>query len=118
MKTKPQFSVEVLQKLFNVPNIMKQFAGAGSIVNNLISNQSCLTTESAKDIWIGGIGNFLTFSDIPDGVGIVHLELELDSLLKSKLYHDTCKAYKKEVESNILRLEASIEAEKAKLLTL
>ena len=95
--------------LLNVFFKNEDFAGWRNIAEKLIDTGSCITTNQGKDIWIGGIGNFINSESYGGGVDLIELTFDVNKFCsKENLFF--MEYYDHYVEE--LRLEKK-EAEKA-----
>ena len=52
------------------------FPGAEAIATTLAKEGYCLTTGHARDIWLGGFGNFLKIRESDKGVDLIDIALD------------------------------------------
>lgn len=60
---------------FFLPN---KAAGAENIARKLIETGECLTTELARGMWRGGIGNFIEEKKSEEGIGLIKLFFDVN----------------------------------------
>lgn len=69
----------------------REYPGWRAIAQNLLLNGKCIVAGN-KNIWIGGIGNFITVTNTEDAVGCVLYNFNLDSFLSSEYFKDVMKS--------------------------
>lgn len=55
----------------------EEFAGWRGIAEKLIDTGNCVTTNQGKDIWIGGVGNFIKSEPYGGGVDLILLTFDV-----------------------------------------
>jgi hypothetical protein len=98
----------IVDNFFISPLIASQYSGAKSIAISLVSTGECITTEGAKNIWRGGIGNFLTQEVVENAVGIIKLKFDTEDFITSAWYQETTFNHLCNLKAKITEMEKEI----------
>lgn len=98
------------QKKFLLEYFFKneRYAGWRNIAEALVDKGECVVAGD-KNIWIGGIGNFIKVVKADGYIDCVKYTFDIDNFKKSKLYIDTRKHYLDKIKEEINVIKSSLD---------
>lgn len=81
----------------------ENFPNWESIANKLLESGRAIVAGN-KNIWVGGIGNFISISPAVDAVDCSQYKFDLDSFLKSKWFEEWKNLYIDDLKEEIQEL--------------